>query len=155
MLRDFDQKSYLSDIPRMPRNEINVAKGKKIFITFNGGSRGNPGVSGSGDFIGEVEQDGLNIKLKILNVVSIIIGERSTNNQAEYLGLIYALVSLYQLENEITIMGESKMILSVLKNVKITENFQKYQEFIYSILQRQKKVNFIHHYRVKIKQQTY
>ena len=81
------KKDKISNVP----NEVEKScSGKKLFITFDGGSNGNPGISGSGAFIGELENDGIKNKMAVLNMISIYIGENNTNNQAEYLGLIYA-----------------------------------------------------------------
>ena len=144
MLGNREQKAYLSDMIRQPIQENQKISKKKLYITFDGGSRGNPGISGSGAFIGELETDGLKNKMKVLNMISIFIGEKDTNNKAEYLGLIYALLSIKQQEQEkeLIIIGDSKMILSLLENVKITgANLffiaKKTESTLYSSLQKQ------------------
>ena len=126
-------------------------KSKEILITFDGGSRGNPGISGSGAIISEVWTEEEMVKVKILNIISIYIGKQNTNNQAEYMGLIYALISIQNMGKTIRIIGDSNMILNILKQVKITKKFQKYQSFIYSILQGHQEIKYSHHYRIKNK----
>ena len=72
---------------------------EKIVIHTDGGSRGNPGPAGIGGVIQLVDQAGKVIKEKRF---AQYIGDRRTNNEAEYEALRYAL------QQAKTIVGKKK-----------------------------------------------
>ena len=81
----------------------------KLLLTINidGASRGNPGPSGIGVVI---------IKNKlIMTEYSEFIGKK-TNNQAEYAALKKALQIASIFDNEITILSDSKLVVSQRNN---------------------------------------
>ena len=85
---------------------------KTAIMRFDGGSRGNPGISGCG-FIITVSPNTLQEE-KITGC--LYLGNRQTNNYAEYMGLIEGVKRA--LANDITtlhIEGDSLLIISQLK----------------------------------------
>ena len=78
-----------------------------LIINIDGASRGNPGLSG----IGIVVTKG---NLKIIKYKEFI-GEK-TNNQAEYAALKKALQIALTLDNEITILSDSELVVNQRNN---------------------------------------
>jgi ribonuclease HI len=77
----------------------------KILIKFDGGSRGNPGISGAGAVIYE---DGVEVAC-----VSIFVGSNSTNNEAEYTGLIEGLkLAVFFGYKNIDVEGDSMLVIN-------------------------------------------
>ncbi|HYY50730.1 MAG TPA: ribonuclease HI family protein [Nitrososphaeraceae archaeon] len=84
-------------------------------IHIDGASRGNPGPSGIGVVI---------IKNKlIIAEYNEFIGKK-TNNQAEYVALKKALQIASILDNEITVLSDSKLVVSQRKNKYRVRNKQ-------------------------------
>ena len=123
----------------------------RIIITFDGGARGNPGLSGCGATVNEIIIVGNNqVKVKIHGIISIYLGE-NTNNFAEYQGItegIQLMMKIFEENNKILVIGDSQMILETLKKVKITNKYREEQEKIYEILQLQKDIKYKHHFRI-------
>ncbi len=77
---------------------------KQYTLFFDGCSKGNPGISGSGSVIFEEDEE--------VWRHSYFVGYNCTNNIAEYNGLINGLI--YALNNQINnlkIYGDSKLIV--------------------------------------------
>ena len=86
-----------------------------LTIHIDGASRGNPGPSGIGVVI---------IKNKlIIAEYNEFIGKK-TNNQAEYVALKKALQIASMLDNEITVLSDSKLVVSQRKNKYRVRNKQ-------------------------------
>lgn len=86
-----------------------------LTIHIDGASRGNPGPSGIGVVI---------IKNKlIIAEYNEFIGKK-TNNQAEYVALKKALQIASILDNEITVLSDSKLVVSQRKNKYRVRNKQ-------------------------------
>ena len=86
-----------------------------LTIHIDGASRGNPGPSGIGVVI---------IKNKlIISEYDEFIGKK-TNNQAEYAALKKALQIASILDNEITVLSDSKLVVSQRKNKYRVRNKQ-------------------------------
>ena len=86
-----------------------------LTIHIDGASRGNPGPSGIGIVI---------IKNKlIIAEYDEFIGKK-TNNQAEYAALKKALQIASMLDNEITVLSDSKLVVSQRKNKYRVRNKQ-------------------------------
>src|ERR671930_59888 len=81
----------------------------KLLLTINidGASRGNPGPSGIGVVITKNEL--------IIAEYNEFIGEK-TNNQAEYAALKKALQIATAFDNEITVLSDSKLVVSQRNN---------------------------------------
>lgn len=78
-------------------------------LYFDGASRGNPGLSGSGAVLYECYHQE---KKKIFEVFRFI-GDDHTNNQAEYCGLIIGLKEcLKRGFRKITVYGDSKLVIN-------------------------------------------
>ena len=60
----------------------------KVIIYADGGSRGNPGVAGSGTVV--YAADGR----EVLRTIAYVVGTQSTNNVAEYNGLLLSLIHI-------------------------------------------------------------
>jgi len=83
----------------------------QYIIRFDGGSRGNPGISGCGYVIykpdGSFHLNG-----------SYFVGKKETNNVAEYTGLLRALeiISLDESITELAIEGDSLLVINQVSN---------------------------------------
>ena len=153
------QRIYISNW--LNQKEKKEKQNKNLFMLFDGGARGNPGISGCGAIVGEIN----NIKeitggyymektvFRIHGIITSFLGIQ-TNNFAEYEGLLTGLELImenFEHQNNITIIGDSQMILETIKNVKFTNNFLQQQEQIYEILQYQEEINYYHHFRTENK----
>ena len=77
-------------------------------LYFDGGSSGNPGPAGSGSVL---YQDGLEIWAD-----SFYVGDRETNNTAEYTGLIRGLEEIVSREiQNVRILGDSQLVIRQMK----------------------------------------
>jgi ribonuclease HI len=84
----------------------------KVLIQFDGGSRGNPGVSGAGAVIYSIQNDGI-IPFKELHSTTTLLTGTATNNQAEYTGLIIGLeLAKKHGYKHIRIQGDSNLIVN-------------------------------------------
>lgn len=78
----------------------------KLIIEADGGSRGNPGVAGSGTVVYSDKKE------KILREIAYVVGTTSTNNVAEYRGLIEGLRAARELEaTEVEVFMDSKLVV--------------------------------------------
>ena len=80
-------------------------------LYFDGGSRGNPGIAGCGwhleTFDGVFVSDGYKF-----------VGTNSTNNEAEYKGLLHGLKSIDPKNcGKLIIYGDSKLVINQTKGV--------------------------------------
>jgi len=110
-----------------------------IYTNSDGGARGNPGPGAIGII---VRKDG-----NILTKYSKIIGERVTNNVAEYEALIKALeLASKHTNNEITCLLDCELIVKQLlgeykvRNPKMREYFLKVQK----LQENFKKIRYLH-----------
>ena len=77
-------------------------------LQFDGGSRGNPGVSGCGSVIFKNNNEMWNVHK--------FIGTDKTNNEAEYMGLLYGIKGCIELGiDELLIQGDSQIIINQIK----------------------------------------
>lgn len=88
---------------------------KKIIIHIDGGSRGNPGPAAAGTLF-------LNENGQIFKQYSEYLGENFTNNEAEYLALIFALKKFKQIfgkklakSTEIEIRSDSELLVKQMR----------------------------------------
>jgi len=114
----------------------------KLKIFTDGGARGNPGPAGVGAVIENEKGD-------ILFKGGKYIGE-TTNNQAEYQAVIFALEKAKELKGvELDFYLDSQLVVEQLngnykvKNPELAKQFLK----IYNLQQQFKKVNYTHVYR--------
>lgn len=78
----------------------------KLIIEADGGSRGNPGVAGSGTVVYSDKKE------KIFKEIAYVVGTRSTNNVAEYRGLIEGLRAARELgATEVEVFMDSKLVV--------------------------------------------
>lgn len=110
-----------------------------IYTNSDGGSRGNPGPGAVGVL---VRKDGL-----ILSKQSKFLGERVTNNIAEYEGLIAALQLASKFtKDEVTCVLDSELVVKQLlgeykvKNPKLLQLFLKVQK----LQDKFKKIRYLH-----------
>ena len=62
-------------------------------VYFDGGSKGNPGIGGSGAWCGHI----LKTRKRETNEIwhgRLFLGKRVTNNQAEYMGILHCLTAV-------------------------------------------------------------
>ena len=112
---------------------------KKLIINTDGGARGNPGPSGIGAVL--KTPDG-----KIVAEISKYIGQ-GTNNQAEYIALIFALEKAKQLKaEELVVYMDSELAVKQLnqeykvKNKDLAILFVK----VHNLSLNFKKVTYVH-----------
>lgn len=88
----------------------NVAESTaRYLLQFDGGSRGNPGIAGSGAVIYDLIPSSPG---KAIWKGFTYIGDKSTNNQAEYTGLIIGLEAAIKLKlTGLQIEGDSKLVV--------------------------------------------
>ncbi|APT92153.1 hypothetical protein CPHO_03805 [Corynebacterium phocae] len=78
----------------------------KLIIYTDGGSRGNPGISGSGTVI--YAADGKTI----LHEIAYVVGKKATNNVAEYHGLLRGLEAALEMGAEqVVVFMDSKLVV--------------------------------------------
>lgn len=96
-----------------------------LHLMFDGGARGNPGVAGAGAFITIRRPESNNNK--VLHVRDFV-GNRATNNEAEYRGLVTGLrVAWTELHNwkgsgELIVQGDSNLIIQQLRGAYKVKN---------------------------------
>ena len=114
----------------------------EVILRFDGGSRGNPGISGAGAVLYVNSEE----------IMSIIIPftQQLTNNQSEYMGLKIGLeeVSKYDYDT-IKIEGDSLLVINQLKGIWKVKNkeLQQIHSDILKILKKFSKVELKHIYR--------
>ncbi|CAM9794264.1 unnamed protein product [Ectocarpus sp. 6 AP-2014] len=88
-------------------------------LQFDGGSRGNPGPSGCGAVLYRLAESG---EREEVWSSSVWIGEKRTNNEAEYRGLIEGLIAAEKLGiKRLSVEGDSKLVIQqMLGNYKVT-----------------------------------
>ncbi|MCC6290710.1 ribonuclease HI family protein [Candidatus Nomurabacteria bacterium] len=84
----------------------------KIILQTDGGARGNPGPAGAGVVV--LSETG-----EILKTAKKFLGERLTNNEAEYLALLFGLENLPSLigergEAEVVVRLDSELVVKQL-----------------------------------------
>ena len=100
-MQSFAEESQ-SAVPTMPL----ISPDKVYILRFDGGSRGNPGIAGSGMVIYDSE-DGSELWSGCL-----YLGDHRTNNEAEYMGLITGMQCALSLGvKQIVVQGDSKLVL--------------------------------------------
>jgi len=78
----------------------------KVIIYADGGSRGNPGVAGSGTVIYDASGQ------RILREIVYVVGTKSTNNVAEYNGLLRGLEAATEMgATEVEFYMDSKLVV--------------------------------------------
>lgn len=112
---------------------------KKYIIYTDGGARGNPGPAGIGAVIYDEEKN-------IVAEISEYIGE-TTNNQAEYKALIYALKKAKELKaDELDCFLDSELVVKQLKREYKVKNKDLAPLFleIHNISLSFKKISYTH-----------
>jgi len=117
----FFKKSYDKKLPEKVYPEFDYK------LMFDGGSRGNPGLSGAGAVIYHFDK-------KIWSE-SFFVGENATNNHAEYAGLILGLQQAKALNIKcLKIEGDSLLVINHMKGIykcrsdKLIELYDKAKE---------------------------
>ena len=97
--------------------KIPSSNNEQYLLQFDGGSRGNPGVSGCGSVIYYRGNEIWNR--------SVYLGDDHTNNYAEYYGVIYGLIGAKQMKiKNLKVQGDSQIIINQLTG-KFKVNSQK------------------------------
>lgn len=78
----------------------------KLVIFADGGSRGNPGIAGSGTAVYSEDRS------QLLKEIAYVVGQKSTNNVAEYHGLLRGLEAAVELgADEVEFYMDSKLVV--------------------------------------------
>lgn len=78
----------------------------KLVIYADGGSRGNPGIAGSGTAVYSADRQ------QLLREIAYVVGKKSTNNVAEYHGLLRGLEAAVELgADEVDFFMDSKLVV--------------------------------------------
>ncbi|MDK6805990.1 bifunctional RNase H/acid phosphatase [Corynebacterium sp. HMSC062E11] len=78
----------------------------KLVIFADGGSRGNPGIAGSGTAVYNEDRS------QLLREIAYVVGQKSTNNVAEYHGLLRGLEAAVELgADEVEFYMDSKLVV--------------------------------------------
>lgn len=80
-------------------------------LYFDGGSRGNPGIAGSGSFI--IDAEGNEVWAD-----AYFIGRNNTNNEAEYTGLLRGLQHMAKIVkpgHTLTVRGDSELVIKQMR----------------------------------------
>lgn len=78
----------------------------KLVINADGGSRGNPGIAGSGTAVYSADRQ------QLLREIAYVVGTKSTNNVAEYHGLLRGLEVAVELgADEVDFFMDSKLVV--------------------------------------------
>lgn len=120
-------------------SETETSDLKHFILMFDGGSRGNPGICGSGAC--------LFYNSKEIWASSKFVSEHNTNNFAEYWGLLMGLKQAYSMNiKNLTIMGDSNLIINQFTNkAKVkSENLIPLYNECKQILKHFSKVDFVH-----------
>lgn len=116
---------------------------KKMRVYTDGGARGNPGPAGSGAYLQWVHEDGTT---KFAGEVSEYVGQ-TTNNQAEYLAIIFGLKKARELGAEsVEMVMDSELAVRQLTGVYKVKNAELAKRYLeVTELSRQfKQVTFRH-----------
>ncbi len=108
-------------------------------LYFDGASKGNPGKSGSAAVL---YQD-----VKEIANVGKYIGPRKTNNEAEYMGLIFGLILCIQLRiKNIKVYGDSQLVIKQMRGEYAVKNerLKKLHEDVRKLMTEFESVSFEH-----------
>lgn len=90
----------------MAAEERGGSQPDKVQIFADGGSRGNPGIAGSGSVIIDAASG------QTLRTIAWVVGKKATNNVAEYQGLINGLQAAADLgAREVAVRMDSKLVV--------------------------------------------
>eukprot|EP00903_Cladosiphon_okamuranus_P017808 g16389.t1 len=108
-------RSISTSVPEPPRSSSE----HKYVMQFDGGSRGNPGPSGAGAVLYRLGGSGARVEVWS---GSVWVGQRRTNNEAEYTGLIEGLRAAKELGiKRLAVEGDSKLVIQqMLGNYKVS-----------------------------------
>ncbi|KAL4437570.1 hypothetical protein ABPG74_017808 [Tetrahymena malaccensis] len=126
-----------------------VEKSLVYRIEFDGCSKGNPGLAGAGFLIKQHEND-----KNVLESFAVNVGTK-TNNQSEYLALIYGLyVALKVGIQKLYIQGDSQLVIYQMigKYQCKNENITKYYELSKMLQSQFQQTTFNHVYREQNKE---
>ena len=128
------------------RNNTNNTKEIEYLLQFDGCSKGNPGKAGSGAVIYKNKNE--------IWSKSLYIGDKNTNNEAEYIGLIIGLEEAINIGiQHLYVEGDSLLVIKQMKGeykVK-AENLYKLYENAKKVEKQFTSVSYNHVYRDKNK----
>lgn len=84
-------------------------------LYFDGASKGNPGKAGSAAVLYDGEKE--------IAITGKYIGPRKTNNEAEYMGLIFGLILCIQLSiKNVKVYGDSQLVIKQMRGEYAVKN---------------------------------
>jgi len=122
--------------------DVRIFPKSEYLLKFDGCSKGNPGVSGAGAVIYNNDNE---IWMK-----SVYVGDKNTNNEAEYTGLIIGLTEAINLNiKNLAVEGDSLLVIKQMKGeyaVK-SENLKDLHEVAKKLSDTFETITFNHIYR--------
>ena len=128
-----DQTLDTSETPNAPAITTQLSPEKTYVLRFDGGSRGNPGVAGSGMVLYDADEG-----TEVWSGYHFM-GDRYTNNEAEYQGILEGLRCAYAMgARSVVVQGDSMLVIRQLEGkwrVK-AENLRPYYQKAMKLLQQ-------------------
>lgn len=122
---EYESDQELELIQEVEKLSISNNIKKKYILYFDGASKGNPGPSGCGAVLYEQEYGGNNLPTKKeIWSDALWVGEKETNNVAEYNGLILGLKEIVNRGiKEVDVFGDSMLVINQMKGTnKVNAN---------------------------------
>ncbi|MBM3892854.1 ribonuclease HI family protein [Candidatus Dependentiae bacterium] len=119
-----DNQTTLFDIPQTnpSKNPVSLLRQEPLHIFIDGASRGNPGPAGAGIYISQAK--------KLVLAEGIFLGKK-TNNQAEYLALLLAILFIKKLFKDKTVasaplyfFSDSELLIKQMNGIYKVKNEQ-------------------------------
>lgn len=130
---DIDRPLYVSEKSQTTATTTQLSPEKTYVLRFDGGSRGNPGVAGSGMVLYDADEG-----TEVWSGYHFM-GDRYTNNEAEYQGILEGLRCAYAMgARSVVVQGDSMLVIKQLEGkwrVK-AENLRPYYQKAMKLLQQ-------------------
>ena len=128
-----NQPLEISETSNTPTMATQLSPDKTYVLRFDGGSRGNPGVAGSGMVLYDADEG-----TEVWSGYHFM-GDRYTNNEAEYKGILEGLRCAYAMgARSVVVQGDSMLVIKQLEGkwrVK-AENLRPYYQKAMKLLQQ-------------------
>lgn len=137
-------RSSFTNISTLLQKNVKISPKLEFLLRFDGCSKGNPGLSGSGAVIYQNEKE--------IWSDSKFVGYKETNNYAEYMGLIMGLNKAIELNiKNLHVEGDSMLIIKQMtgKNKVNSPNLIELNKLAMKLKSNFENITFEHIYRDK------